>query len=156
MALSPDELMRAFIEYPMAMVDDNDDVGAETPTVAAVKRPYVAFGLRCRNGPGRGYVRIWGPSANPQNPGQSHVIIELWNGVVGVRAPLHQHIPGTVARISTATIVNDPLGYSCGPSFGEFTHAIPSNAMGSGAVYPDARSVVTAVLSAFAAAGMPW
>jgi hypothetical protein len=107
-------------------------------------------------GPGRGYVRVWGPSANPQNPRQSHVIIELWNGVVGVRAPLHQHIPGTVARVTTATIVNDPLGYGCGPNFGGFSHAIPSSAMGPGTLYPDARSIVVAVLSAFAAAGMPW
>jgi hypothetical protein len=52
--------------------------------------------------------------------------------------------------------VNDPLGYGCGPNFGGFTHAIPSSAMGPGTLYPDARSIVVAVLSAFAAAGMPW
>jgi len=46
--------------------------------------------------------------------------------------------------------------YSCGPSFGRFTHAIPSSAMGPGTLYPDAHAIVVAVLSAFAAAGMAW
>lgn len=139
MALSPEALMRAFIEWP-----------------TTIKRPHVSFGLRCQKGHGGGYVYVWGPSADAANLQESRVIIELWNGVVGVRQPLHQHIPGMVARVSAATIKNDPLGYSCGPSFGDFTHGIPPSAMGPGTLYPDAQAVVAAVLAAFAKAGVSW
>jgi hypothetical protein len=49
MAILPDELMRAFGEYPTAMVDDNDDMAAEAPPIATAAQPRVSFGLRCLN-----------------------------------------------------------------------------------------------------------
>ena len=153
MALLPDELMQAFAA---TAGDNGDDLAAESSPADVAQHPAVSFGMRCRRGPGGGYVRVWGPNADPRSVSQSHVIIEMYNGMVGVRAPLHQHIGGAVERVSSATIKSDPLGYGCGSNYGPFTHAIPSIAMGPGALYPDAAAVVAAVLAAFRKLGWRW
>ena len=84
------------------------------------------------------------------------MVIEQYNGVVGIRAELAPFLTSVVNRRSDVDIRANPLGYGCGPNYGRYTQAIPSSAMGSGQTYATPASLVQAVVAAFGSAAIPW
>lgn len=149
MAFTCDEILRAFSEHDSNCGDPDEEPGTNASQGVIIQ-------LRCPKGPGRGYYRIWGPSAPSTSASASFVLVENWNGVVGVHDKLAPHIAGLARRRDKATIAQDDLGYGCGPSYGCYWNAIPISAMGPGLLYPTPGDVVKAVLAAFAKAGLPW
>jgi len=112
--------------------------------------------LICPTGPGGGYVRIWGPNALYLGPAGSFIVVERWNGVVGVRNELTPFLRGLAARRANVNIQMDPLGFGCGPNYGRYWQAIPVTDMGPGARYPTPATLVAAILAAFQSASILW
>ena len=103
-----------------------------------------------------GYVRVWGPSSDPNRPNDCYLIIEQYNGAVAVRQEIAQHLAGVVARPHGVNIRTDPVGFSCGRDYGKFGNAIPPSAMGPGCTYSTSANLVQAIIGAFSAERIPW
>ena len=103
-----------------------------------------------------GYERVWGPNARTTSPAGSYLVIERYNGVLGIRDELVSQFSALPTRRSDVNIKVDPLGYGCGPKYGRYTRAIPSSAMGVGQTYPTPASLVQAIVAAFGKAGIAW
>jgi hypothetical protein len=111
--------------------------------------PRVRFDLR--NARGHGYECVLGPS---QRGGRScWVKIERYNGTVAFAAPLAQYM-GASQRLNQP-IHQHPLGYSAGPHYGRFDHAL--SPMHIRQRFPkSATDFVKLVLKGFQATGIPW
>lgn len=82
--------------------------------------------LRARGGL-RGYVHVVPPRFDPSKPSGRHVLVERYNGTVGVTARLKDAL-GAQTR-PDARIQADPLGYSAGPNYGRFKWALTHDAI---------------------------
>jgi hypothetical protein len=77
--------------------------------------------LRQRGG-SPGYVHVVPRGFDPARRGHRHVLVELYNGTVGVTEELKDELKAQPR--STARIEDDPLGYSAGPNYGRFRWGI--------------------------------
>jgi hypothetical protein len=156
MAFTCNEIIEAFLRHEGGAPGDLDL--DETAEHAASGAGGVSLALRCADGPGGGYVRVWGPSATPafRSSFGSYVVVERKNGVVGLHDKLAPFVPNLATRRSDVNINVDPLGYGCGPKYGHYTKAIPSTAMGPGQTYPTPASLVQSIVAAFGRGGVAW
>lgn len=78
----------------------------------------------CDRGGVPGYTHVHGPS-QPADPARCHthwVVVERYNGTVGLCQPLAKAL-GAVPR-PLIPITKHPLGYSCRAAFGRFDNAL--------------------------------
>jgi hypothetical protein len=154
MAFTWHEVVQAFIEDAVLRrgnpnQGDPDDDHAEDVT------GHVTVGLRAA-AQGGGYIRIWGPNANPRRATTSYLVVQRYNASLGVTSDLAPHIDGAAPLNGEASIHQDPLGASAGPRLGRFTHGIHPDLMGPGGRYPTAEALVTSVKAAFGKARIQW
>ncbi len=110
---------------------------------------HVSFRLR---GAPNGYVRVWGPSADPSKRGTSYICIERYNGALAFR---HEGLARRLEAKPRAQerIESDPLGWSAGPGGGFDWGLSPAEIAKR---FDDADALVRAIVDAFAQEGVPW
>ena len=87
---------------------------------ASAEGGYVTFG---RRGGDPGYIHVVPGILSAGERACRHLLIELYNGTVGVTEPLREAIGGQ--ERPHARIQQDTLGYSAGPNYGRFGWALP-------------------------------
>ena len=100
-----------------------------------------------------GYVSINGPANATGEPQQCWVKVELTNATVAFAAPI---AAGMGAHQRPQLPINvHPLGYSAGPNFGRFDHAVSADEVVER--FPvSAEDFVRAIIGTFALTGTPW
>jgi hypothetical protein len=98
-----------------------------------------------------GYVRVYGPSVDPHDRTQCHLVIERPNGYVSVTEALGRAIPGATPRVLPAQpIAGHPTGYASGPEYGRFTWSVDPSG------WRAADAAIGELMEAFARAGIVW
>jgi len=98
----------------------------------------------------QGYVRVYGPSADPANTSTSHVIVGVLNGAVSVTEELMPHLPVRDRPNPPQPIAKDPAGFSSGPNYGRYRWTLVTEDIGS------PEELVRRVLDAFRKAQIDW
>lgn len=145
MAFSAQDILNAFIESTAAQGDLEDHEEKSEPSA-------VAFGLRA---PAPfGYVRVWGPRGNTASWRDCHIVVERYNGAVGVSREVRGHVSLAEPRPNGMAITGDEIGYSCGPGLGRFDHAIRPSVIAR--EFASAKDLVEYLTGAIKKAGLRW
>lgn len=126
-SFTADELLRAFI------------------AASAKDGKHVTFAERSAPG---GYVRVYGPSADPSDTSASYVIIEDQTGAVAVTEELTPFLP--VRDRPGRPIAHDPSGFSSGPNYGRYRWTVVTDDISTPA------ALVSRVADAFRKAKIEW
>jgi len=154
------EVVDAFIEFKgegtVACDDENDLENEEAPSAVQAHKHRVTFGLRCEKGRPGGYIRVWGPSADPKRDLDCHVVIERYNGTVAVSSTIAGHLAAVPRPNPIESILDNPVGASCGPYSQRFATAIPPEEMGPTGTYKTPIELVAKIAAAVAQATGAW
>jgi len=113
-------------------------------THSANGKSHVTFAARS---PPEVYVRVYGPSADPNKTSQCHVIVGA-NGSIAVSEELKPHLQ-VAERPDGVRVADDPAGFGSGPNYGRFRWTITGH-------YATPYDLVVDVVRAVGKASIAW
>lgn len=129
---------------------------ADSMLAAFVRRSArdASFVCLAERAPPSGYVRVYGPTANPRDWRTCYVIVERPNGAVCVSEEL-SGLPGIKDRPNPPLpIALDDGGYAAGPRYGRYRWWLPPSSADSEYDSPD--GLVDKIIDELKTRGVPW